>query len=1034
MPDTDEKPSRPLIGHIREFKHNTPPKNTFRERIQFYQAVKGSDETCSEWYAKIKRLSIDCKFTDITAVLKDKFVSGLRPGSVLDKIVESPVTDNLKNIVDSAVAKETAIKAASNSNHGVNAITRANAQYQSDRRAPEARGNRNKFTKPSTAASERGRTQNSANEVTPQQKPKCSCCGKKHKGVCKYVTYRCNKCNKVGHLEFVCKSQTKPILCVQGDDTYPICNVEGSNMCKPIILKVKLEDNMLEMLLDSGSPISTINKATYDEYFSHKNIEPTNHIFHGYQGDPIIPIGHVALNVEFKDTLKLLKFFLFDINLAITGLNVIDICDHAKRMISQEFAQVVNGGLGTFKYAKVTLPVPMVLKPKVENELNRLVANGTITPVLASEWSSQIVPVMRSNGTVRLCGNYIKLNKQLEDFFYPLPRIDDIYASLTGNTKFSKIDLSDAYLQFELSDESKSLVTISTHKGLFKVNRMPFGVKCSGCKNAFDELKSIIRSEQVLTYFDPQLPIYITTDASQTGMSGVLSHIMPDGTEKMVACVSRTFTKAKLNYSTVHREALACIFAVKKFADYVFGQKFTIRTDQRALIAILGNTKETNQTYANKLKRLTVEKKNNDNTDACEDEGLYFTDTTLLDISQIQVETQKDELLQSVIKYLKTSWPNSIIYAQLKPFFDKRLELQVISNCLFWGHKVVIPFKLQKQIIQDLHSTHQGIVRSKALARSYFWFVGIDKAIEQMCKAYAPFGTVHIDYCDLGSTHLLVIIDSCTKWLEVYLTPSITTKCTIESLRDCFARFGLPYTVVSDNATVFKYENMQKFFTDNRIKHITIAPYSPQSNGQAENSVKTVKVSLKAALADPSNLGVDLSTILARFFITYRDTPHCVTKKSPAEMVFGRQIKTQFDLLIHSDSQISKAVQDTLNGTANIRFFQRGDTVLIRDYHDINRVQWVEATIERKIGSAIYECKLPTGLTCRRHVNQIKLLAIKLNTHGGYQRHDHRTSRVDDMSNVIVSDNGNDAAVVRPKRAMRRPVKYDSYVMMIAPN
>ncbi|KAF2896114.1 hypothetical protein ILUMI_10062 [Ignelater luminosus] len=758
-----------------------------------------------------------------------------------------------------------------------------------------------------------------------------------------------------------------------------------------------------------------------------------------------------------------------------------------------KFAQVVDGGLGTFKYAKVTLklkadaipthtrplPVPMVLKPKVENELNRLVANGTITPVLASEWSSQIVPVMRSNGTVRLCGNYIKINKQLEDVFYPLPRIDDIYASLAGNTKFSKIDLSDAYLQFELSDESKSLVTISTHKGManyysrfipkiadllepmYKLLRKGQTFHFNDrCKNAFDELKSIIRSEQVLTYFDPQLPIYITTDASQTGMSGVLSHIMPDGTEKMVACVSRTFTKAELNYSTVHREALACIFAVKKFADYVFGQKFTIRTDQRALIAILGNTKETNQTYANRLKRLTVEKKDNDNTDACEDEGLYFTDTTLLDISQIQVETQKDELLQSVIKYLKTSWPN------------------IISNCLFWGHKVVIPFKLQKQIIQDLHSTHQGIVRSKALARSYFWFVGIDKAIEQMCKACkacakvkacpnkvyipwpksdVPFGTVHIDYCDLGSTHLLVIIDSCTKWLEVYLTPSITTKCTIESLRDCFARFGLPYTVVSDNATVFKSENMQKFFTDNRIKHITIASYSPQSNGQAENSVKTVKVSLKAALADPSNVGVDLSTILARFLITYRDTPHCVTKKSPAEMVFGRQIKTKFDLLIHSDSQISKAVQDTLNETANIRFFQRGDTVLIRDYHDINRVQWVEATIERKIGSAIYECKLPTGLTCRRHVNQIKLLTIKPNTHGvssqlggggtsikkdnfdhitgqGYQRHDHRTSRVDDMSNVIVSDSGNDAAVVRPKRAMRRPVKYDSYVMMIAPN
>ncbi|KAF2890821.1 hypothetical protein ILUMI_15352, partial [Ignelater luminosus] len=196
-------------------------------------------------------------------------------------------------------------------------------------------------------------------------------------------------------------------------------------MSKPIILKVKLEGNMLEMLLDSGSPISTINKSTYDEYCRHKNIEQTNHIFHGYQDDPIIPIGHVGLNVECKDTLKLLKFFviesgqtnligrdfmqLFNINLAITGLNVIHICDHAERMIFQEFPKVIDSGLGTFQYVKVTLKlkadaipsqsrpllVPMVLKPKVEKELNRLVANGTITPVIASEWSSQIVPVIR---------------------------------------------------------------------------------------------------------------------------------------------------------------------------------------------------------------------------------------------------------------------------------------------------------------------------------------------------------------------------------------------------------------------------------------------------------------------------------------------------------------------------------------------------------------------------------------------------------------------------------------------------------------
>ncbi|XP_031350303.1 uncharacterized protein K02A2.6-like isoform X1 [Photinus pyralis] len=952
---------------------------------------------------------------------------------------------------------------------------------------------------------------------------------------------------------------------------------------------------------------------------------------------------------------------LFNIN--FSGLNVIDIHDHASVMITREFPEVVNGGLGTFKYAKITLklkvnaipshsrplPVPLVLKPKIEKELDRLIANGIITPVISSDWSSQIIPVMRSNGTVRICGNYIKLNKELEDVFYPLPRIDDIYASLSGNSKFSKIDLSDAYLQFELSDDSKGLVTISTHKGLFRVNRMPFGVKCSGfyfqkhieqlfqgipnvfifqddilvghreeeneleilrevfdklakaglkvnvdkckflqgeikylgfvltkqglakdkeklqainvipyptnmkelrsfigmvnyysrfvpkmselleplyillrqgqefkfdegCKNAFDRLKSIIMTDQVLTYFDPGLPIYITTDASKTGMSGVLSHIMPDGVERIVACVSRTFTKAELNYSTVHREALACIFAIKKFHDYIFGQNFTIRTDQKALIAILGNNKETNQTYANRLKRyalylsnfsykiehikgqknviadcfsrLTIGNQADNNVDTYDENGLYFTDTSIIDISQIQSETEKDENLKLVMEYLKSSWPNEIS-SELKPFHNRRLELQTIANCLFWGHKIVVPLKLQKQVMLDLHASHQGIVRSKALARSYFWFVGMDKAIEQMCKScvactkikpcpdkiyvpwpksHTPFETVHIDYCDLGKTHLLVIVDSYTKWLEIYETPVITSKVTIEKLRDCFARFGLPYTVVSDNATVFTSQVMQQFFTNNKIKHMTIAPYSPQSNGQAENSVKTVKTSLKAALADCSNTGVELSVLIARFLITYRDTPHCVTKKSPAELLFGKRIRTKFDLLIRPKYQTNDANQNNEKMTRNVRSFHRGDVVLVRDYHDINKVQWMEAQIEDKIGSTMYECKTITGVMCRRHVNQIKLLR-KANKGGNVAMHDvddktienHsendkveiHSSHFDDITgqgyrhrydqemtqesrNIVdtpIVGQDNTASETRPRRGIRLPSKYNNYVM-----
>ena len=59
---------------------------------------------------------------------------------------------------------------------------------------------------------------------------------------------------------------------------------------------------------------------------------------------------------------------------------------------------------------------------------------------------------------------------------YPIPRIDDLFTKLTGGKSFSKLDLSQAYLQVELDEELKKLAVINTHRGLFKYNRLPFGL------------------------------------------------------------------------------------------------------------------------------------------------------------------------------------------------------------------------------------------------------------------------------------------------------------------------------------------------------------------------------------------------------------------------------------------------------------------------------------------------------------------------------------------------------------------------------
>ncbi len=87
------------------------------------------------------------------------------------------------------------------------------------------------------------------------------------------------------------------------------------------------------------------------------------------------------------------------------------------------------------------------------------------------------MPIRKKDGAIRLCGDYkVTVNRETITESYPLPKVDDLLASLAGGTVFTKLDLTHAYQQVELDADSKEMVTINTHKGLFRVNRLPFGV------------------------------------------------------------------------------------------------------------------------------------------------------------------------------------------------------------------------------------------------------------------------------------------------------------------------------------------------------------------------------------------------------------------------------------------------------------------------------------------------------------------------------------------------------------------------------
>ena len=121
--------------------------------------------------------------------------------------------------------------------------------------------------------------------------------------------------------------------------------------------------------------------------------------------------------------------------------------------------------------------VPYVLQGKIETALERMQRENIIEAVKFSEWATPVVPVLKPDGTVRICVDYkVTVNQESRLKQYPIPRLEDLLVKLGSGSVFSKLDMSHAYNQLVLDEEAQNVLTLTTHKGLFKVKRLPYGV------------------------------------------------------------------------------------------------------------------------------------------------------------------------------------------------------------------------------------------------------------------------------------------------------------------------------------------------------------------------------------------------------------------------------------------------------------------------------------------------------------------------------------------------------------------------------
>ena len=121
--------------------------------------------------------------------------------------------------------------------------------------------------------------------------------------------------------------------------------------------------------------------------------------------------------------------------------------------------------------------MPFALNERIEKDFERLVKEDIYEPIQYSKRAAPTVPILKDDGTVRICGDYKQtINQASLCDKYPVPKTEDLFATLNSGENFSKLDLSHAYQQLLLSPESRPLLTVNTHKGLFQPKRLQFGI------------------------------------------------------------------------------------------------------------------------------------------------------------------------------------------------------------------------------------------------------------------------------------------------------------------------------------------------------------------------------------------------------------------------------------------------------------------------------------------------------------------------------------------------------------------------------
>ena len=461
---------------------------------------------------------------------------------------------------------------------------------------------------------------------------------------------------------------------------------------------------------------------------------------------------------------------------------------------------------------------------------------------------------------------------------------------------------------------------------------------------AFVDVKRALTTSPLLSYFDPSRPTRVCTDASRQGVGFALQQWSGDSWV-LVQAGSRFLTDAESRYAIIELELLAVTWAIHKCTIFLAGfPHFAVVTDHHPLVSILNNHR-LDEIVNPRLQRLKTKVMAYNFTAEWVKGALHYVpdalsrypvspplphealaerdteDELVASLAEVRAVTgereqesgrlqdlriyaREDHAYQQLVHYVLDGFPEhrGQLPDECKPFWGVRSHLSVDDGLIVYGCRLVIPHKMRRQVLMQLHESHQGSVRTKQRAGLTVYWPGMDNDIDNVisscsiCQRHLPshppepiiskprparpFQEVAIDFCSYAGQNFLVMVDCHTDWPDIIAMGSNTTSSRlITALKQAFCRSGAPDIVWSDQGPQLTSKLFQDFARDWGFRHLTSTPTYPQSNGKVEATVKSMKKLIEAAWTRSQ---LDEGK-LARSQLQYRNTPCRRDCLSPAQ-------------------------------------------------------------------------------------------------------------------------------------------------------